>query len=142
VPDASRDLCFYYRPEGRVGSVEWEINKQLALSYCLSEPLEGTFSRLVFSRLVTQILAVAISIKALAMTVAYICVRDRPLLAYEDLHPLVSNHQSISYNGGVTKIEVWCYSAVFVVFSIWLNVLYVVGLGAFGQGALPSSMMD
>lgn len=60
VLDASYDLCFYYRPEGRVGTIEWDINKQLALSYCLSEPLEGTSSRLVFSRLVTQILAVAI----------------------------------------------------------------------------------
>jgi hypothetical protein len=72
VLDASHDLCFNYRPEGPVNTFEWDINKQLALSYCLSEPLEGTFSPLVFRRLVTQILAATIGIKALAMTVAYI----------------------------------------------------------------------
>jgi hypothetical protein len=64
------------------------------------------------------------------------------LLAYGDLDPLVSNPQSIGANGRVTKDEIWCYGVVLVVFYIWLNVLYDAGLGAFGQGAVPSSMMD
>ena len=70
-PHANYDLCESYHPS----NVTYNVSQQLSLAYCLSEPLKDINARLVWSRVITKILALAFGVKPTAMILAWFCVR-------------------------------------------------------------------
>ncbi len=70
--DINEDLC--YQDLDNTNDEE-NVLVQMSLSYCLSEPVGNPNAHLVWSKPITEILAAAFGVKAVAMILAWYCLR-------------------------------------------------------------------
>ncbi|KAF2653880.1 hypothetical protein K491DRAFT_694295 [Lophiostoma macrostomum CBS 122681] len=75
-----QDLCFAHN------YVAMESNDMVPLNYCLSEPLDDSKAQLVWSKPITGMAAIAISLKAVAIALAFQCIH------YDDHHGFPSGY--------------------------------------------------
>lgn len=127
-PYAKHGLCCSYRPS----NVTYSISQQLSLVHCLSGDISA---RLVWSKVITDILAVAFGTKAAAMIHAWFCIR------YYDGFPCgfpLSALDKMSWAGPLAYILISGEIAGFTFFLSYISPR----TGPFGSGSSPASSID
>ena len=133
-PVFSQDLCYAYGP---ISDVAYNASHQgPTISYCLSEPITDTTARLVWSKYITEIITVALSIKAVAMVLAWTCV------CYDQGFPNGFPWEAVEVNGEGGATGFALYVLINVALAGFTSYL-ALGIGMpFRDGAIPASPTD
>ncbi|KUJ17710.1 uncharacterized protein LY89DRAFT_718351 [Mollisia scopiformis] len=130
---AAYDLCYLYHTARNSP----DTSQHVPLSYCLAEPLGETKAKLVWIKFITEIAAVALSIKAIAVLCAARCIQCDD----NDGFPTGFPYSSL---GRHAWLHILCYAAVNMGITLFC-VAVAMGFSnspPFGLGAAPAHDTD
>ena len=150
------DLCFAYQ-----NNYVYNTSRVVNFERCLSEPIPNISARFVFLPDICLIVSIVIGIKALIASVAFFTIPGTPLFGrdplYEDRYKIVQGlRRKVKFENplhgkelkqnftvpGTSRATKHIWIAVQVLLLAWMTVIYYRGLGAFGEGSIPSSTSD
>lgn len=113
----------------------YNISQQASLAYCPSDPIGNTSARLVWSKVIIEILAVAFGTKAAAMILAWFCIR------YYDGFPSGFPWSALDKTSWAEPLAYILISGGIAGFTFFINYLSP-RIGPFGSGSSPAYSTD